>query len=31
VIGREDVTAERCGNNNQHEQLSVVLDRLEDN
>jgi hypothetical protein len=31
VVGREDVAAERSRDDNQHEKLFVVLDRLEDN
>jgi hypothetical protein len=31
VVGREDVAAEQSRDDNQHEKLFVVLDRLEDN
>ncbi len=30
MVGREDVAAKRSGDDNQHEELFVILDRLVD-
>jgi hypothetical protein len=30
MVGRENITSKRCGNNNQHEELFIVLNWLED-